>query len=270
MLMFRSLASHVLLKPVAGLSVTSPVLLPNLITSQWWPVVVEPCGLSISHSFAISSKEVTVAQYLQFKKERFFSKYRFPKQNWQNCPMVFVSWYDAAEYCNWLSEKEGLDPVYEVNEQKKFAAGMKPKPNYLRLSGYRLPSEAEWEYSCRASAETSRYYGETSQLLDKYAWTRRSSMGLKLSPVGSLKPNDLGLFDMLGNAGEWCHGGLVLWYAAGEDKEDTTILQDNKVRSLRGGSFVDDAADVRSASRGWANPGIISGSAGFRPVRSFP
>jgi formylglycine-generating enzyme required for sulfatase activity len=224
----------------------------------------------ITHSFAIASKKVTVAQYVRFKEERFFSKYYFPKQNWQDCPMPFVTWYDAAEYCNWLSKQEGLEPVYEANEKDKFARGMKVKPNYLRLSGYRLPSEAEWEYACRAGTETSRYYGETPQLLEKYAWTRRSSMGLRLSPVGCLKPNDLGLFDMLGNAEEWCHGGYFILDVDLEDKEDTQVLDDNKMRSVRGGSFLSEAHDLRSACRSWGRPGAYSADRGFRPVRTFP
>ena len=108
------------------------------------------------------------------------------------------SWYDAARYCNWLSEREGLSSCYEVN-----AAGIKTVPAFSDRSGYRLPTEEEWEYACRAGATTSRYYGRSSQLLAKYAWYSLNSAD-RTRPSGLLKPNDLGLFDPLGNVFEWC------------------------------------------------------------------
>ena len=74
----------------------------------------------------------------------------------------------------------------------------------LERKGYRLPTEAEWEYACRAGAITSRYYGDSIALLEKYEWYRANSPE-NARPVGSLLPNDLGLFDMLGNVFELCH-----------------------------------------------------------------
>ncbi len=162
-----------------------------------------------------------------------------------------VTWYDAAAYCNWLSEREGLEAVYEPNADKKYGPGMKLKANYLELNGYRLPTESEWEYACRAGAVTSRYYGESAELLGKYAWYTKNSLDRWMLPVGSLKPNDLGLFDMLGNAWQWCED-RALYYSAGEDKEDIKDIKDiNKddSRVLRGGSFLYLASNVRSAYR---------------------
>ena len=78
----------------------------------------------------------------------------------------------------------------------------------LRRTGYRLPTEAEWEFACRAGSITSRYYGQNLDLDNHYAWTVQNSLGRGTTSVGSFKPNDLGLFDMLGNTLEWCHNAF--------------------------------------------------------------
>ena len=105
-------------------------------------------------SFAIASKEVTVEQFLPIPQgpripEAVCSHKRLSDEH--------VSWYDAAAYCNWLSEQEGIPKeewCYLPNKEGKYADGMKMAPNYLQRTGYRLPTEAEWEYACRAGADT--------------------------------------------------------------------------------------------------------------------
>ena len=124
---------------------------------------------------------------------------------------------------------------------------------------------------CRAEAVTSRYYGETAELLGKYAWYTTNSLNRSMLPVGSLKPNDLGLFDMLGNAWQWCED-RALYYSAGEDKEDINDIKDIKKddsRVLRGGSFFIPASVVRSANRNANAPAPRDGSGGFRLARTF-
>ncbi len=128
--------------------------------------------------------------------------------------MVGTSWYQAAAYCNWLSKEEGIAEdqwCYEIKGQVT-----KLKENYLSLTGYRLPTEAEMEYATRAGALTSRYYGETEELLPKYAWYQKNSQE-RTWPVGSLKPNDLGLFDVQGNVFTWCQESYKA-YPAGEGR----------------------------------------------------
>ncbi len=187
----------------------------------------------------------------------------------EDCPVNLVSWHDAAAYCNWLSEQEGLTRCYDIG-----ANGLvtRLKADYLSLTGYRLPTEAEWEYACRAGAATSRYYGETEELLAKYAWyAEAGAKNLRMRPVGSLKPNDLGLFDMLGNALEWCHDP-ARFYHPGDDNEkyyNETIVGNNS-RVLRGGSFNNRASNVRSAIRSYDVPANRTNNDGFRPARTFP
>ena len=188
-----------------------------------------------------------------------------------------MTWYEAAAYCNWLSQKEGIPEeqwCYEKNADGKYAAGMKAKKNYLELTGYRLPSEAEWEYACRAGATTSRYYGLTEVLLPQYA--RYAENGEKHAwPVGGLKPNGFGLFDMLGNVAEWCHEPFT-GYGIPDPKKATpdisyiSPVSDGSSRLLRGGSFLIQPSTVRSATRLFSRPSLRSSSFGFRPSRTYP
>jgi serine/threonine protein kinase/formylglycine-generating enzyme required for sulfatase activity/HEPN domain-containing protein len=222
----------------------------------------------IRHSFAMAAKAVTVEQFLRFRKDHEYRKEYLPTGD---CPINDVTWYDAAAYCNWLSKQEGMREeqwCYLPNDKNEYAEGMKLAPDYLKRTGYRLPSEAEWEYACRAEAVTSRYYGETEILLSKYAWYTKVSLDSGILPVGRLKPNDLGLFDMLGNIMEWCQERKTA-YTPGDDVEDETDVKINENRIIRGGSFSSLAGLVRSAYRGWVHPKVRHLYVGFRPARTF-
>ena len=122
-----------------------------------------------------------------------------------DCPAVVLTWYDAAAYCRWLDDQDHVPeeeccypPIPEIKE------GMRVRPGYLERTGHRLPTYAEWEYACRAGSRTARPFGNRDELVGEYAWYVENS-ARQIHPVGRLKPNAFGLFDMLGNALEWCH-----------------------------------------------------------------
>jgi formylglycine-generating enzyme required for sulfatase activity len=228
----------------------------------------------ISRSFAIASKEVTVDQFLRFRKHHSVSRQHAPSDD---CPVNNVSWFDAAKYCNWLSEQEGIPPdqwCYEPNAEGKYAPGMKMAANYLQRTGYRLPTEAEWEFACRAGAVTRFYFGESDELLPRYAWYQKNGPN-KSWPVGSLKPNDFGLFDMHGNDWEWCQDASKPYSDSGigkatDDLEDITEIPNAAWRALRGGGLDNPASSLRAANRNAERPPGRGGNVGFRPARTLP
>jgi formylglycine-generating enzyme required for sulfatase activity len=221
----------------------------------------------IGRTFAIAMHEVTVEQFLRLLPNQHYSKQYAPTTN---CPVNGIAWLDAAAYCNLVSQKEGLPEKEWCYEQS--ASGMRPARDYLKRKGYRLPTEAEWEYACRAGSTTSRYYGETEELLGKYAWCTKNSETCS-RPVGILKPNDWGLFDMLGNNGEWTQDLRYDYYGAvfgrGETLSDDQEHSEPELqRILRGGSFSTAPFGVRSATR-FNSPPMSRGHAiGFRLART--
>jgi serine/threonine protein kinase/formylglycine-generating enzyme required for sulfatase activity len=195
----------------------------------------------IGRSFAIAAKALTVKQWRQIESD-YDSVEQFAPT--LDCPVQGINSRMAAAYCNWLSDQEGIP-----KEQWCYDSDG-PKENYLRLTGYRLPTEAEWEYACRAGAVTSRFYGESEELLGEYAYYQQNSGG-RSWPVGSKKPNDFGLFDMHGNVWCWC--------------QDSAKVEP----VLRGGSFLDPASNVRTTHRWRVWPLFRNTGVGFRPARTF-
>ena len=228
---------------------------------------------SIGHSYALAAQLVTVAQFRRFRPDFITATTIAPDAD---CPVVVVSWYQAAEYCNWLSRQEGLaesECCYQPNAGGQFAKGMKTVPGFLDCVGYRLPTEAEWECACRAGRATARYFGQSEDLLPKFAWYATNAHE-RSWPVGMLKPNDLGLFDMYGNAWQWCQDAYAPYppvyggRAAAEGNGSGPMLETTTC-VLRGGGFYATPRNLRSARRNFNHPANIGYANGFRVARTF-
>jgi formylglycine-generating enzyme required for sulfatase activity len=175
--------------------------------------------VTITRDFLLSDREVTVELFQRFIDDAEYEgdkpaegkgEARFGESS---DPVGYVSWYDAAMFCNWLSWKEGLRACYKlskkppINQQPVYEVAVVAAAN-----GFRLPTEAEWEYACRAGTRTAFSFGENDDNLDEYAWFQRNSDG-RAHPVGQKKPNAWGLYDMLGNVEEWCAD----WFVGGRN-----------------------------------------------------
>ena len=158
------------------------------------------------------------------------------------CPVESVSWLDAAQFCNLLSHSAGLPDSYEIDGENL----VEPIRDG---GGYRLPSEAEWEYACRAGTNTPRY-GD----LEKIAWYSQNSDG-HIHPVGQKQPNAWGLFDMLGNVWEWC-----------SDLYDPSVY--GSYRVFRGGGWADTDRGCLATNRRRSHPTFKIDDLGFRLARS--
>jgi len=222
--------------------------------------------------FEMSAIEVTVAQFRAFVEETGYKTeaergdhayiisggewVKKPDASWknpylpqtENHPVVCVSWNDAVEFCAWLSKKTGL------------AIG--------------LPTEAEWEYACRAGTETRYFTGNSESDLDRAGWYWRNSGDSHLSgeynlvklienhcgthPVGMKAPNAWGLYDMTGNVWEWCTDRVDKDYYTAKPSEN---------RVFRGGGWYEQAVYLRTAYRHWRRPSHSYWGLGFRIVR---
>jgi formylglycine-generating enzyme required for sulfatase activity len=165
-------------------------------------------------------------------------------------PVESVTWYDAIEFCNKLSEIEGLAPVYAI--AGRTAASGYPITSAtvtadFGTNGYRLPSEAQWEYACRAGTTTTWFHGDAEAVLENYAWYDENS-GYITHEVGKKTANAFGLYDMHGNVGEWCWGWYNINYPSGT-VTDYTGPASGTSRIWRGGGYYYPARTARSSFR---------------------
>lgn len=215
-----------------------------------------PHLVRISIPFALSETEVTQAQYQAVMGEN--PSHFKDKPDSAERPVEQVSWFDAVRYCNKLSEREGLSTCYQIQgDDVRW-----PDP---RCPGYRLPTEAEWEYAARAD-QPFEYAGSND--LDAVAWHDGNSQG-ETHPVSQKKANGWFLRDLSGNVWEWVWD----WYAdsyAGAEKLDPTGPKQGVFRVIRGGSYVLGAVYARVVYRDGYPPSNRGQDIGFRLARSIP
>ena len=210
----------------------------------------KPIHMVTISSFMMSKYEVTQGQYqtvMGSNPSHFLGS---------NRPVETVYWYDAVKFCNALSKREGLTPCYS-------GSGINTRCNW-NANGYRLPTEAEWEYACRAGTTTEYHTGNGSSALDRAGWYPRNSDN-QTHEVGRKQANKFGLYDMHGNVWEWCWD----WYGSYSSgtQTDPKGPSSGSYRVDRGGGWGYNAWCCRSAYRYGDDPGYRWFALGFRLVR---
>ncbi len=204
------------------------------------------------NSFLIGKYEITQIQY---KDIMGTNPSRFKADN---RPVERVSWYNAIKFCNKLSLRDGLEPCYTIN-------GGSVTCDFSK-NGYRLPTEAEWEYAARGGSEGSATLYAGSNNADDVAWYKGNS-GSQTNEVGTKQPNELGLYDMSGNVWEWCWDWFVDNYYSSSPQNNPKGPDTGVWRVMRGGSWYFGVNLLRVASRSGYLPDYIYEDYGFRIVR---
>ena len=191
--------------------------------------------VKISKSFLMGKYAVTQQQWSQILDNN-------PSESIDDTkPVERVSWYDVQMFIEELNKREATD-------------------------SYRLPTEAEWEYSARAGSESTYTYGRDTNTLSQYAWYRNNSDG-KTHPVGQLNPNAWGLYDMHGNIHEWCQDWFDRNYYSQSPPNDPWGPSKGLAKALRGGDWGSEDWYCRCASRSLSSPDRRSNRLGFRLIR---
>jgi len=205
------------------------------------------------NTFYIGKYLVTQAEYSQY----------MPSPNWDyglgdNYPAYYVSWYAILKYCNLRSMAEGLTPCYTISgSTNPDNWGEVPTSRNStwdaaicnwNANGYRLPTEAEWEYAARAATNNPDYLYSGSDDISTVAWYWSNS-GSSTHPVGTKAPNGIGTYDMSGNVWEWCWDWYSSSYYSSSPQNDPRGPESGSKRVLRGGSWLSNATSCRVASR---------------------
>ena len=215
----------------------------------------------ISQAFHLGIHPVTEGQYRTLNPGLI--------ENSVDHPVVEVSWYEAVAFCNAMSRAEDLEPYYQIGPRRgeeQLVEVLEP-----HQPSYRLPTEAEWEYACRAGSETAWFWGEAWEEAETFGWMAPARALDPFHPVGRKRPNAWGLHDMHGLVWEWCWDRYRLypsWLAQIEETVDPIGPMSGSERVYRGGSSSCHPRRCRSAFRMWNNPDRPLSDVGFRVART--
>src|SRR6056297_3895081 len=243
--------------------------------SEGWDNEKPVHTVKLTYDYYIGKYEGTFNEYDAYCEETGLSKKRDKGWGRGERPVIYVNWSEAIAYCNWLSEKEGLAKAYD-NEGNLLDKTGKQTTNITKVEGYRLPTEAEWEYAARGghkSIEDFKYAG--SNTFDEVAWCKPmfgEDTSKSTNEVGKKTPNELGLYDMSGNVWEWCYDYWDSNYYAQSDKTNPTGPEapssKTGYRVARGGAWYFYDVDSRVAKRFDCHQRRKSFSNGMRLVRA--
>jgi serine/threonine protein kinase/formylglycine-generating enzyme required for sulfatase activity len=237
--------------------------------------------VKIDRTFAIGATEVTAGQYARFLRAHpeFRREEAIANDVGPEGPAETIDAFEAAAFCRWLGERDGIPeeqqcyaPLPKIFEARR--VGRLPlAPGYLKRSGYRLPTDAEWEFACRAGSQVIRPYGRSVSMLPYYAWSGLTS-GWRTHRAGELKPNEFGLFDMIGGVWEWCTDAESTAHPnfggrANRDDTELPFISQRTPIMIRGGAYNYSAPMLRCGYRSAEEPATQSRSVGFRVARTI-
>lgn len=234
-------------------------------------------------SFYIAKHETTYKQWKRVYERALTMGYDFDNEgsmerasNPSNSehPVNMINWYDMVKWCNAASEIDERSPVYYTDSSKGevYRSGRIDLPYAdFEADGYRLPTEAEWEYACRGGTNSKFYWGDSYATAILYAWYGRNSKFMT-HPVGLKKANGYGIHDMNGNVWEWCWDNYVKEYDRFDniDPKGSVYNTGNKVGRGGGAFYSTNEIQLRPQTRGWDSPDLCDFCDGFRVAASIP